>query len=45
MFDKGVLTIVEKDEEDALKKKKESETRKSDLKKKANDQYFSVLQK
>jgi hypothetical protein len=45
VLDKGVLTIVEKNEEDALKKKKESETRKSDLQKKADDKYFSALQK
>ncbi len=45
VLDKGVLTIVEKNEEDVLKKKKESETRKSDLQKKADDKYFSALQK
>jgi hypothetical protein len=42
---KGGLTIIEKNKEDALKKKKESETRKSDLQKKADDKYFLVLQK
>ncbi len=50
VLDKGVLTIVEKNEneEDALKKKKESETRKSDLQKKADDKkktndYFKCV--
>ncbi len=36
VLDKGVLSIVEKNEEEAIRKKKESEARKLDYQKKAD---------
>jgi len=45
VLDKGVLSIVEKNEEEAVKKRVESETRKLDQQKKADDKYFAALRK
>jgi hypothetical protein len=43
VLDKGVLSIVEKNEEEAVKKRVEAETRKLDQQKKADDKYFAAL--
>jgi hypothetical protein len=45
LLDKGVLSILEKNAEEAVRKRKESKTRKLDQQKKANDKHFSALQK
>jgi hypothetical protein len=45
VLDKGVLSIVERNEEEAFRKRKEVETRKAEVQKKADDKYFSALNK
>ncbi|MFN9982250.1 MAG: hypothetical protein ACK53Y_20150, partial [bacterium] len=45
VLDKGVLSIVERNEEETSRKRKEVETRKAEVQKKSDDKYFSALNK